>query len=106
MGSTYPVCLAAADFSCIACTADAAGYSPLQRTVCGDAPAADLTPPAFQLLGGEEDFLFNDGRMGGLRIVLLTLSVVSDLTGRKGIRGIGLLPEGVANVPLVRPCQA
>ena len=101
MGPAYPVSLAAADLSRIACATDTAGYLPPERTVRLLVIDACLAAPFFQFLSRKEDFFFDDGRMGSLRIVLLAFPMIPDLPGWKGVRGVGLLPEGVTNIPFI-----
>lgn len=60
-----------------------------------------FVPFTLQFLDGLEGVSVDDGRVGGLRVMLLPLPVVFYLTGGEGVGGVGFLPEGVPDVPLV-----
>lgn len=106
MAVTDPEGLAVPDLLPVQCPALTAEYRALQRGTPALPGTLLFAPSALQLLDGLEGNTVDDGRVGGLRVILLPLPVVFHLLGGEGVGGIGFLPEGVPDVPFVLYCQA
>lgn len=97
----HPKHLAAADSLPVQRPALAAEYHALHWGVPSWPVTLVFVPFTLQFLDGLEGAPVDDGRMGGLGIVLLPLPVVFHLLGGEGVGGVGFLPEGVPDIPLV-----